>query len=69
MYDKIATSFDDLPDLATAEELIPVLRRSRSAIYTLIASGEIPSVRVGRAIRVPRDLLREVLNERARKGE
>jgi excisionase family DNA binding protein len=67
MYDKNATNLDDLPDYPTAEELIPVFRKSRSAIYNLIASGEIPSVRIGRSIRIPKQLLIDTLNERARK--
>lgn len=32
---------------------------SRSTGYALIASGELPSVRIGRAVRVPVDALRE----------
>lgn len=31
---------------------------SRSRMYELIASGEVPSVRVGRTLRVPVDALR-----------
>jgi excisionase family DNA binding protein len=32
---------------------------SRSKLYSMIASGELPSIRVGRSVRVPADALRE----------
>ena len=36
---------------------------SRSLAYELIAEGRMPSVRVGRSIRVPAEALREWVNE------
>jgi len=35
-------------------DLVPLLGLSRSRVYQLIAQGELPAVRQGRAIRVPR---------------
>lgn len=41
------------PEYLTVEEAAAVLRISRSAAYRAVKTGEIPSVRVGRRIRVP----------------
>jgi len=48
---------DDLPVVLTVEEAAAVLRLKRSTTYELIRQGQIPSFRVGRFIRVPRDAL------------
>ena len=40
--------------MLTAAEAAAVLRVSRWAIYDAVAAGTLPSVRVGRAIRIPR---------------
>ena len=40
-------------------EAAEVLGFGRSKVYELLASGELPSIRVGGSIRVPVDLLRE----------
>lgn len=40
-------------------EVIETTGLSRSTIYALIASGVIPSIRIGRSVRVPADRLRE----------
>jgi excisionase family DNA binding protein len=49
--------YDDLPDLCTVQEVGAYLQTSRNATYDLIARGEIPSVRFGRMIRVPKTSL------------
>ena len=38
-----------------------MLDLSRSAVYEKIAKGELPSVRIGRSIRVPAKAIREML--------
>ena len=38
---------------------------SRSAIYQLLASGELPSIRIGGSVRIPVDKLREWLDRKA----
>lgn len=48
---------EDLPDLITPIELIPILRLGRSAIYEAIRRGDIPSVRIGRRVLVPKAAL------------
>jgi excisionase family DNA binding protein len=42
------------PDLLKARDLADKLGVSVPRVYQLIAAGEIPSVRVGNAIRIPR---------------
>jgi excisionase family DNA binding protein len=46
---------DDLPLFLTVAEAATLLRKGRSATYAAIERGQIPSVRVGRTLRVPRD--------------
>ena len=45
--------------LLRPEEAAKLLSVGRSKIYALLASGEVPSVRVGHAVRVPAEALRE----------
>lgn len=47
----------DGPLLLTVPEAAELLRLSRNGTYELIARGEIPSIRLGRSIRVPRSAL------------
>lgn len=49
-----------------AAELIGV---GRSKVYELIASGEIPSIRIGSSVRVPLESLREWIGARVRRPE
>jgi excisionase family DNA binding protein len=50
--------------LLRASEVAELIGLGRSATYALIASGSIPSVRLGKgAVRVPADALRRWLGE------
>jgi excisionase family DNA binding protein len=49
---------------AEAAEAIGV---SRSRVYELLASGELPSIRVGRTVRVPVAALHAWINEHLKK--
>ena len=40
----------------------------RTTVYSLVASGEIPSVRVGRAVRIPRAALQSWIEKKAATG-
>ncbi len=51
-------------DLLTVPETARVLRIGRNLAYELVARGEIPSVRLGRVIRVPRTALDAWLQRR-----
>lgn len=50
---------------AEAADLIGL---GRSKVYALIASGEIPAIRIGTSVRVPVDRLRAWLNAKAQDG-
>lgn len=47
----------------TVEQTAKVLGLSRPAAYQAVASGEIPSIRIGRRILIPRILLEKKLSE------
>jgi len=46
-------------DLLTVPEAAKLLRISRNLAYELVARDELPAVRLGRVIRIPRSLLDE----------
>ncbi len=52
---------DDLPPILTVEETAKVLGISRGLAFAAVRSGDIPSVRIGRRILVPRERLRQML--------
>jgi excisionase family DNA binding protein len=45
-------------------ELADLIGCSKTKAYELVASGEVPSVRVGNMLRVPADALRKMIAER-----
>ena len=51
------TPVDSLPELLTPEEFRTVAGLGRATTYELIRRGEIPSVRFGRVIRIPKSAL------------
>lgn len=51
----------DLPDLLTVVEYARFVRRYRGCAYENVRTGTVPSVRLGRAIRIPRAALQRVL--------
>jgi excisionase family DNA binding protein len=51
--------FDDLPDMCTPEQAGGFLQLSRNAVYELIKAGDVPSVKFGRLIRIPKRHLLE----------
>jgi excisionase family DNA binding protein len=52
---------EDLPLVLTVEEVAAALRVSRTTAYEGVRTGEIPSVRIGRSIRIPRHMLASYL--------
>jgi excisionase family DNA binding protein len=54
--------------LLRASEAQRLLSLSRSTIYAMIASGELPSVRIGRAVRVPVDALKQWVERQIAEG-
>jgi len=50
------------PAVYTVEEAARLLRIGRGSAYEAVRAGDIPSVRLGRSIRVPRHALTSLLN-------
>jgi excisionase family DNA binding protein len=50
-------TYDSLPELVTPEEAAAFLRVSIHGAYNLIRSGDLPSIRFGRLIRIRRSAL------------
>ena len=53
----------DVDQLLWAHEVANVLGVGRNRAYTLMSSGEIPSIRIGRSIRVRREALDEWIEQ------
>lgn len=54
-------SVDQLPLMLTVKEVARVLRIGRNEAYAAVADGSLPSVRIGRSIRIPRNSLATLL--------
>ena len=52
------------PILLRAEEAAKLLSLGRTTVFALMASGDLPCVRVGRAVRVPRVAVERWVRER-----
>ena len=50
-------------------EAAELLGLCRSKVYAMLAAGELPVVRIGRSVRVPREALHDWVNSRAAAGE
>jgi len=51
--------------LLRTEEVARLLSIGRTKVYELIGRGELPVVRIGRSVRIPRRALEEWIRERA----
>lgn len=49
---------DDPLMLLTVKDVEVALQLGRTRTYELVRSGELPVIRIGRAVRIPRDALR-----------
>ena len=54
----------DTTILLRAEQVAKVLGVCRSRAYGLMASGELPVIRIGTSVRVPADALQEWIKQR-----
>lgn len=52
----------DLPHVYKVKEVAGLLRIPLSRMYELVESGEIPCIRLGRSIRIPRSVVERLLN-------
>jgi excisionase family DNA binding protein len=55
----------DLPLVLTVEEAARALRIGRGAAYEAARTGELPVIRIGRTLRVPRHALEQMLGAEA----
>jgi len=55
------TTLADMPAVLTVEEAAGVLRIGRTAAYDAARRGDLPVIRVGRTLRVPRHRLEQLL--------
>jgi excisionase family DNA binding protein len=55
--------------LLRAREVANTTALGLSTVYLMMASGELPTVRMGRAVRVPAAALREWIGNRSRGGD
>ena len=60
-------SYEDLPLTLKVEDLMPILNIGRNTAYSLVRSGEIRTIRVGRQLRIPKKVLIEYLNRTQQK--
>ena len=51
----------EYPPVLTVEEAAKILRIGRTAAYEAVRRGELPAIKLGRSLRVPRALLLELL--------
>ena len=52
---------EDYPDVLTPEELQSFLAVGRSTIYSLLKSGDLHSIRIGRQYRIPKQYILQYL--------
>jgi excisionase family DNA binding protein len=52
-------------NLLTPADVAEILRVSKAKAYALLKRGEIPSVRIGKPVRVRREDLEEYINDKA----
>jgi excisionase family DNA binding protein len=55
-------------ELLRVEEAARLLRIGRSKLYQLLARGELPVVRIGRSVRIPRRALEEWIEAHTMSG-
>jgi excisionase family DNA binding protein len=61
MSTALGPSLADFGDMLTVEEAGRILRIGRSAAYNAARSGELPTVRIGRSVRVSKHALAAML--------
>lgn len=52
---------DNYPDVLTPDEVKTILSIGRNAIYSLLKSGELKSLRIGKLYRIPKKYLMDYL--------
>ena len=57
-------NLNDVPELMTVTEAAKYLRIGRNTAYNLVDSGKLPSIRLGKQIRIYKDDLIDLLHSR-----
>ena len=57
-------SVESFPITLCVEDLMPILNVGRNTAYRLVRSGEIRSIKIGRQIRIPRQVLLDYLEQK-----
>lgn len=52
------------PLLLTVNEVVRLLGLGRTTVFTMLAARELPAVRIGRAVRIPREALERWIRDR-----
>jgi len=53
----------DLPPVLSIPEVADILKVASGSAYRLVNSGQLPCIRIGRAIRIPRRAILDFLGE------
>ena len=69
MSGKADATLEALPVVLTVEEVAEVLRIGRTSAYEAVRRGEIPTVKIGRRVIVPRAALERLLASTLEGGE
>ncbi|MEW6229966.1 MAG: helix-turn-helix domain-containing protein [Bacillota bacterium] len=69
MQDLTRVDVADLPSVLKVREVAAVLRLPLSRAYQLVQEGQIPCVRFGRSVRVPRQVLVDLLTRASERRE
>ncbi len=69
MQDLTRVDVADLPSVLKVREVAVVLRLPLSRTYELVQKGQIASIRFGRSVRVPRQVLVDLLTRTTERGE
>lgn len=62
MNNKTQYFASELPLVMRVEDLMPVLQIGRNSAYELVRSGQIRSIRIGKAIRIPREAVLDFIS-------
>ena len=54
-------SLESLPLALSVDDLMDILNVGKNTAYSLVKSGQLRSIRIGRQLRIPRDALRGFL--------
>lgn len=60
----IENAFTEYPDIVDVDEVMKILRIGKNKAYDLIHAGEIKSIKVGRAHKIPKQSIIDFINDK-----